>query len=291
MRIRNYQFPALACLVALTVCGCDSRPNNTHPLKWVGPSAPPPMVQAPLPWQTPSPAFRRQSQDLKADWRLNPVSPMAARFQGLAAWQNGDYAQAIADENIAIGNAEAGRSAPQAQDYATRADSEAATKHLQAAWADFRQAIRLDPHQESTYIKFGTRLDQAHQSTQGVAVLTQATHALPGSAGCWGLLGWLQYQAGEFPTSLLSSARSEALDGSKSYVRYNQGLCYAALGEWPLSAATYRRALAHGTDEERQLALMEIRNALRKQPNSAALHQAEQLLMDSGTAIAMRQHD
>lgn len=146
----------------------------------------------------------------------------------------------------------------------------------------------MDPHGKGAYLNFGIWLDRAHRPAQGVAALTQATQALPSSARCWGLLGWLQYQAGQFKPSLASSRRSEALDGGRSYVRYNQGLCLAAGGDWPQAAAAYRRALADGPDAERQIGLMDVRNALRKQPRSVALRRAERMLADAG-ATAERQ--
>jgi tetratricopeptide (TPR) repeat protein len=269
MHSRNSWFPTLVCLMALTAVGCGNRPSDTGQEVWARPTA--------------SPTFR-PGPNLGPSWvpATSLVDSLAvSRRQGLAACQNQDYAQAVDDENLAIRDAEVSHITPQAQDYATRAEAEAATEHLAAAWADFRQAIRLDPHQESSYIKFGLWLDRAHQPEQGVAVLTQATDVLPRSAGCWGLRGWLQYKAEQFRPSLISSRRSEILDGSKSYVRYNQGLCYASLGDQPASATAYRRALAQGTDEERQLALMEIRWALREHPRSAALRRSEQMLMDA----------
>lgn len=186
---------------------------------------------------------------------------------------NGDYAKAVAAEDAVIR-----RGRPQAQDYAVRANAEAAIERLPPAWADFERAIRLDPTQERTYIDFGVWLDRARQPARGVRVLTAATRAFPRSAGCYALLGWLQYQAGQYPQSIASSRRAEALDASQLYVRYNQALCFAAAGDSVRSAAAYRRALAFGSDETRQAALMEIRNALRKHPASASLRQAEGLL-------------
>lgn len=261
---RRRRFLALAGAMALTACGCapDSR--------LAVPVSPPWNVATPAAWQPNAGPL----------WRPPFPTPYPRRPQGEDAWQFGDYAKAVALEDAAIRDADARHDASQAQDYAIRADSEAETERLGAAWADFRQAIRLDPHGEGAYINFGLWLDRAHRPAQGVAVLTEATRALPGSARCWGLLGWLQYQAGQFQPSLASSQRSEALDGGKPYVRYNQALCLAAEGDWPQAAAAYRRALANGPDDERQLALMDVRNALRKQPGSAALRRAEQMLAD-----------
>jgi len=264
---RSRRLLALAGVATLMACGCGSRP----------------VVPVYRPWALSTPAAWRPNAGPL--WRPAFPPPYAPRAPGEDAWQLGNYAQAVALEDAAIRDAEARHAPPQAIDYVIRADSEAATRHLGAAWADFRQAIRLDPHQELAYIRFGIWLDRAHRPAQGVAVLIQATRALPRSAGCWGLLGWLQYQAGQFEASLASSRHSEALDGSKSYVRYNQGLCRAALGDWPQAAAAYRRALGRGTDEDRQLALMEIRNALRKQPRSAVLRRAEQMLADGAGGV------
>lgn len=270
MRHRGRRFLALAGASVLVSWGCGSRPA----------------VQPYRPWEVSAPtAWQPNTRPL---WQPPYSSSYPRPEPGEEAWRAGDYAKAITLEDAAVREAQARHSTPTAMDYTIRADSEAATERLRPAWADFRQAIRSDPHQELAYIRFGIWLDRAHRPAQGVAVLTQAVAALPHSAGCWGLRGWQQYQTGQFASSLASSRRSEALDGSKSYVRYNQGLCYAAMGDWPQAEAAYRRALARGTDEEQHLALMEIRNALRKHPHSAALRQAERMLAHTSATMEIR---
>ena len=239
------------CLAAMAACGGGHSPADPP---WNGP-APPPRTR----WKAPPLPWNGYDRGLGS--------------QGLADLRNGDFARAVADEDGVIRQGRA-----RAEDYAIRANAEAATERLPSAWADFEQAIRLDPAAERPYIDFGVWLDRAHQPRRGVGVLTAATRVLPRSAGCYALLGWLQCQAGQYPQSIASSRRAEALDSSLPYVRFNQALCFAAMGDATRSAAAYRRALASGSDETRQAALMEIRNSLRKHPNSAALRQAEAML-------------
>ncbi len=264
MQARRCLSIPLLCLAALAAFGCGRPPTGA---RWAGPA----------PERRPSLAPVRYSPPHVTHWEATPrwdgfASESSGR-QGGADLRNGDYARAVADEDAVIR-----RGRPQAQDYAVRAYAEAATEHLPPAWADFEQAIRLDPTVERTYIDFGVWLDRAHQPARGARVLTAATRALPHDAGCYALLGWLQYQAGQYPQSIASSRRAEALDPSLPYVRYNQALCFAASGDAARSAGAYRRALAFGSDETRQAALMEIRNALRKHPSSASLRQAERML-------------
>lgn len=253
----------LLCVAALAACGCG-RPPADAPWAVSAPdvrSLPPPRYPMP-------PGARWEAAS-----RWNSFASENVGRRGAADLRYGDYAKAVADEDAVIR-----RGRPQAQDYAVRANAEAAIERLPPAWADFEEAIRLNPNVEQTYIDFGVWLDRAHQPARGVRVLTAATRILARDAGCYALLGWLQYQAGQYPQSIASSRRAESLDASLSFVRYNQALCFAASGDSVRSAAAYRRALAFGSDETRQAALMETRNALRKHPASASLRQAEGLL-------------
>lgn len=265
MQARRCLVIFLSCVAALAACGCG-RPSADAPWAVAAPNMGPPTppLRYSLPhsahWETPPPRWAGFASE-------------SAGRQAVADLRNGDYAKAVAVEDAVI---RGGR--PQAQDYAVRANAEAAVERLPSAWADFEQAIQLNPNVEQTYIDFGVWLDRAHQPARGARVLAAATRALPRDAGCYALLGWLQYQAGAYPQSIASSRRAEALDAGLSFVRYNQALCFAALGDSARSAAAYRRALAFGSDETRQAALMEIRNALRKRPASASLRQAEGML-------------
>jgi Tfp pilus assembly protein PilF len=247
MQARRRLAITLLCVAALAACGSGRLPAD--------------------------PSWPIAAPDMRPPPRWGGFASESAGRQAVADLRNGDYAKVVAEEDAVIR-----RGRPQAQDYAVRANAEAAIERLPPAWRDFEQAIQLDPNVGKTYIDFGVWLDRAHQPARGARVLAAATRALPRSAGCYALLGWLQYQAGAYPQSIASSRRAEALDASLSFVRYNQALCFAALGDAARSAAAYRRALAFGSDETRQAALMEIRNALRRHPTSASLRQAEGLL-------------
>ena len=186
-----------------------------------------------------------------------------------AYWHHKDYALSIQDSKAAIA---IGHVHP--DDYGVQAKAEAALGLDQAAAADFKQSLQMDPEYADAYYGLGNLAEKHHQYVQGVDVYRQATRVSPDSVQFWGNLGWFQYLAGQEPAALASDQHALSLDRNQAWILYNFGLTYAAMGQSVPSKAAYANALAVGTPADQKAGLNDIHNALAKQPGSAALRLA-----------------
>lgn len=186
-----------------------------------------------------------------------------------AYWQHKDYKLSIEDSKTAIGM---GHARP--DDYGVQAKAEAALGQDAAAQADFTRALRRDPMYLDGYIGLGNLAEKHHRYAQAVSVFQQATQAAPTNAQFWGSLGWFQYKAGQNGAALVSDRHSQGLDPHQAWVLYNLALTYAAAGQSAEAHAAYTDALASGGVSEQKAGVTDIREALVKQPASAALHAA-----------------
>lgn len=196
-----------------------------------------------------------------------------------AYWQHKDYARAIADSSAAIN-----RGHPRPDDYGVRAKAEAALSQDTAAGADFLRAVQRDPSYLDGYTGLGNLADKHHQYGQVVAVFGRATRADPGNAPFWGSLGWFQYESGQFPQAIASDRCAQSLNPNQSWVNFNLGLCYAVSGDKARAEAAYADALAHISKADQKAALTDIRNALARQPGSAALQQTQRPMVTLSSA-------
>ena len=186
-----------------------------------------------------------------------------------AYWHHKDYALSIKDSKAAIA---LGHVHP--DDYGIQAKAEMALNQDSAASADFTQALRLDPMYLDGYVGLGDLAEKHHQYAQAVQIFQQATSAAPSNAQFWGSLGWFQYKAGQGSAALVSDRHSQGLDPNQAWVNYNLALTYAAAGQSAEAHAAYTDALASGGAAEQKAGMTDIREALAKEPASAALRAA-----------------
>jgi tetratricopeptide (TPR) repeat protein len=102
--------------------------------------------------------------------------------------------------------------------------------------------------------------------------------ANPNAATIWGNLGWTQYGAGKLTEAIESSRKALERDPSLAYVRLNIGLIYAVQGDWENSRKEYEAAFPLSKAPDISAGIDDIRDALRKKPDSAVLKQALALL-------------
>lgn len=155
-----------------------------------------------------------------------------------------------------------------------QAKAEAALGLDKAAQADFLQATRMDPAYLDGYVGLADLANKRHDYAQAASVYRKAVQANPGSAQFWGSLGWFQYETGQDAQAINSDRRSQSLDRSQTWVRFNLALTYAAMDRGAEARAAYADALASAAAADRNAALGDIRNALVKHPGSAGLRQA-----------------
>ena len=207
------------------------------------------------------------------DPRLLPLIPdrreSVYSLRADAYWHRKQYALSIADSKAAIA---LGHVHP--DDYGVQAKAEAALGLDKAAAADFTQALRMDPSYLDGYSGLAALAEKHHDNAQAASVYRRAVQANPGSAQFWGNLGWFQYEAGQDAQAVRSDRRSQSLDGSQTWVRFNLALTYAAVGRSAEARAAYADALAGAAAADRSAALADIRTALAKHPGSGALRQA-----------------
>lgn len=207
------------------------------------------------------------------DPRLLPLIPDRRKsvysLRADAYWHRKQYALSITDSKAAIA---LGHVHP--DDYGVQAKAEAALGLDKAAAADFTQALRMDPSYLEGYSGLAMLAEKRHDNAQAASVYQRAVRADPGNAQFWGNLGWFQYEAGQDAQAISSDRRSESLDGSQIWVRFNLALTYAALGRSADARAAYADALAGGTAADRNAGLADLRSALAEHPGSASLRQA-----------------
>jgi tetratricopeptide (TPR) repeat protein len=112
------------------------------------------------------------------------------------------------------------------------------------------------------------RRDEAIKEYQGVV------KANPNVASVWGNLGWTQYGAGKYADAIASSRKALELDAKLAYVRFNLGLIYAVQGDSANSRKEYEAAVAVAEPADLRAGIEDVKDALKKQPNSEALKAA-----------------
>ena len=104
----------------------------------------------------------------------------------------------------------------------------------------------------------------------------------PRNAEHIGSVGWTQYLTGQTDTAIQTDRKALAL-GNVSWVHANLALCYATLGNWPLLAGVCAVPRQAGTEELAGITT-DVRDALKKQPQSVALHNALSLLQGAASS-------
>lgn len=213
--------------------------------------------------------------DFSASLKYVPNDDDCLGARMTAYYENKQYAQAIAASTLLI------RQNPQ-DDYVhgIRGKSEKALEKYDAAFKDLTAALTINPHYIPAYLVLGEMADSTHQYPQIIAIEEKGMLANPDNASLMGTKGWLQYQADQVPAAIVTDKQALAQDASQNWVRYNLGLCYAALGDAEDAKQTYAQALAQSSPVSRAEAKNDLENALRRHPGSAALHQSLQQFTD-----------
>ncbi len=178
------------------------------------------------------------------------------------------YAQAVADGTVVLAHRN-----PNARDYKLRAMSEAAVGKDGAARTDFLSALAMEPGMLEADSGLAEMDVKEGRPADGAALWAKATAANPGNAGAWGGRGWYDYLSGDTEAAITNTKTAIALDGSQAWLHYNLGLYYAVQGEQAQSLAEYTAA-PPGPEKDRKACIEDVRHALAKNPDSAALQQA-----------------
>lgn len=218
--------------------------------------------------------YKHAVPDFSQAIALNPKNWTAYEVRGFCYTNQGDYDRAIADYTVAIAqNAHPGTVFERGQAYLKQKD------YLHAL-ADFNLSLKARPSFVPAYRLRAEAYIGIKDYNRAVSDAENALR-LDNSAASRGSLGWVQYLAGKLPEAIANSQMAIKMDPSVTFARFNLGLCYAVQGNADAAKTSYRDALQHAKTEDLKGGLQDVKDALAKQPNSAALKQAETLLQNA----------
>lgn len=113
---------------------------------------------------------------------------------------------------------------------------------------------------------------------QAIADYKRVIEIDPQSLLGWGNLAWTLYRTGDLTGAIEVGRKAQAIDPTAFWIWANLGLCYAAKGDWQSARPLYETRLSGASETAIKGALTEIEKALRKNPDGAALKQAQVLL-------------
>ncbi len=210
-------------------------------------------------------------------------TPDAHKGRLWAYWRSKQYALAAKDCDalIAADGAYAGS-------YLIRGRLRCLMEDTAGARADFEAAYGRAPHLLPAYLNLENMLEKHGQPRQALDMARAALRANPNNVEALGNVGWFLYENGSVPEAIAADQRALALDGSQDWVRYNLGLAYAVQGDWPHAQAAYSVAVRQATHVEWSGAVVEVRQALARQPQSQALQGADALLRSHPVTVMPR---
>ncbi len=94
----------------------------------------------------------------------------------------------------------------------------------------------------------------------------------------WGNFGWSQYGAGKYADAIISTRKAISLDPKLAYVKFNLGLIYAVQGDSVTARKEYAEAIKIAIPSDYKGPLDDVRDALKKQPESKILKETLLLL-------------
>ncbi|MCW3099759.1 MAG: peptidase caspase catalytic subunit p20 [Chthonomonadaceae bacterium] len=205
---------------------------------------------------------------------LNPKNWNAYEVRAFCYTELLDYDRAIADYTVAIGHdAHPGTVFERGQAYLKK-------KEYPKALADLNRSLSVRPNfapgyrlRAETYVGM-KEFDQAAKDEE-------AALRLDNSAAGRGGLGWYQYLAGKLPEAIQNSQMAVKMDPNLTFARFNLALFSAVQGNAEAAKTAYQDTLLHAKSADIQGALQDVKDALKKQPNSPALKQAQTLLQDA----------
>ena len=197
--------------------------------------------------------------DIKRDAHFN----RGGCFRQMHQWAN-----AIPEYTASIRLGEAG-----ADVYGYRGDAYSQTKDYRHALNDLNTAIDADPKVADLYASRGSVFLGLHQYSAAVRDISYATRWEPDNAPLRGNLGWAQYLAGKEDVAIQTD-RQVLTETDLGWVHANLGLCYAAREDWAMAQPEYAQAAKLTSAVELAGATQDVRDALKKKPNSVALKNA-----------------
>jgi len=205
---------------------------------------------------------------------LHPNNGNAYDIRAFCYTALGDYDRAIADYNIGIAHD------PHPGTIFERGQAYLKKKDYQKALADLNRSIALQANFAPAYPLRAEAYIGLKEYDRAVADAEQAAR-LENSAANRGSLGWYQYLAGKLPEAITNEQMAVKMDPNLTFARFNLGLCYAVQGNADAAQTAYQDALSHAKPADLQGALQDVKDALKKQPNTPALNQAETLLQNA----------
>ncbi len=125
------------------------------------------------------------------------------------------------------------------------------TDEWEAAEADFRKALELNPGQPQvlnylgySFVEMGVNLDEA------LAMIEEAVAARPDSGYIIDSLGWVQYRMGEYAEAVVNLERAAELMAVDPVVNDHLGDAYWAVGRKTEAEFQWKRALSFDPEEK-----------------------------------------
>lgn len=186
----------------------------------------------------------------------------------------GQNDNAIADYTVALGrNPHPGTIFERGQAYLNKKDYE-------NALADLDHSLQLRPNFPAGY-RLRANVYVAQKEYDKAVADAEKTLQLENTPANRGNLGWMQYLAGKLPEAIASSQAAIQADPKLVFAQFNLGLCYAVQGDTASATTAYEAALRNAKSTDIQAGLQDIKDALKKSPNSSALKQEETQLQSA----------
>lgn len=214
-------------------------------------------------------------------WMAQPPNAYKGLFW--ANFESQHYVTALAECNRMIAIAP-----DDAENYAIRAKCLRGLGQYAAAEQEFNYALGRNPQMLFAYYHLSNMQQKnMHDPQAALATMQRAVRFNSDNADAWGVLGWQQYVSGDFAGALKTDVRSLAMGNSSSpdSTRSNMALIYAIQGNWRMAEPLYRMVASSSDVPALRGSLPDIEDALKKQPSSLALQQAQVLI---SRAIAAR---
>jgi arylsulfatase A-like enzyme/parvulin-like peptidyl-prolyl isomerase len=169
-------------------------------------------------------------------------------------------------------------------------------RRFDAAAADYRELLRLDPSSGEAHLRLSECLLAQSQPAAAREHLLRAVDSIPDSTAAWNNLGVVEHQLGNLEQARAAFDRAAGLDPGNARTRFNRARVLETLGEREAAARDYREALRLDprlADARARLAALEGKIRLR-QIVVASRSEAEKLrallLEGADFAALARQH-
>jgi tetratricopeptide (TPR) repeat protein len=240
--------------------------------------------------------------------RMSPDGVAGYHWRAVAYNRLARYEEAVADCSSGIMQRPSDRELAALLQHRSRAYRH--LRRLEEALGDAKEAVRLDPANDVAreerlaalgaahrwrdlkrfsseeiaagrilpyaYLSQGAAEGELHEYAAAVRDYGHASRLRPNDPHIYWNLGWYQFKKADYGAALVTNEAALQRDPKLYVVMFNQGLCYAVMGDAPHAKTYYQRGREGATSDQRKKALDEVREAIQEHPASAgALHQAE----------------